>query len=71
MEQGKYYLPLSMLKMQGSPGELVTSGQVILVFHVFTNVPAVPSINPLVVLKSSASISLKFPQRPTDKDIHI
>lgn len=57
-------LPLAMLKVQGSPSLGVTSGQLGLVFHVLANVPAVPSINPFVVLKSSASTSLKSPQRP-------
>ena len=53
-----------MLDEQGSPIMFVTSGQLGLVFHVLTNVHAVPSINPFVVLKSSASTSLKSPQRP-------
>lgn len=57
-------VPLSMLKVQGSSSLFVTSGQLALCFHVLANVTAVPSINPLVVLKSSASTSLKSPQRP-------
>lgn len=52
-----------MLMVQGSC-MLFTSTQLESIFHVLAKMDAVPSISPLVVLKSSNSTSLKSPQSP-------
>lgn len=52
-----------MLMVQGS-SMLFTSTQLESIFHVLAKMDAVPSISPLVVLKSSDSTSLKSPQSP-------
>jgi hypothetical protein len=57
-------LPLSTLRLQGLLIRLVTSGQLGWALHVLAYVAAVPAIIPLVVLKSSASTSLKSPHKP-------
>lgn len=49
--------------VQGS-SVIVTSTQLESIFHVLAKMDAVPSISPLVVLKSSDSTSLKSPQSP-------
>lgn len=40
------------------------SGQLALVFHVLANAALVPSTNPLITLKSSVIMLLKFPHKP-------
>lgn len=52
-----------MLMVQGS-SRLFTSTQLESIFHVLAKMDAVPSISPLVVVKSSDSTSLKSPQSP-------
>lgn len=58
------HLPLCTLKTQGSLHLCVTSGHAACDFHVLAKFTAVPSVSPFVVLKSSASTSLKSPHRP-------
>lgn len=57
-----------MLMVQGS-SSLFTSTQLESIFHVPAKMDAVPSISPLVVLKSSNSTSLKSPQSPGGRRI--
>lgn len=50
------------------------SGQLALVFHVLVNAAAVPSTSPLITLKSSLILLLKFPHKPVgwgDTHLHI
>lgn len=49
--------------VQGS-SSFITSTQLWSIFHVLAKMEAVPSISPLVVLKSSDTTSLKSPQSP-------
>lgn len=53
-----------MLCWQGFPKRVVMSGQLALVFHELANAAAVPSTSPLITLKSSLIMLLKFPHRP-------
>lgn len=56
-----------MLSAQGFSKLLWILGHEAWVLHVFANAVAVPSIIPLMALKSSVWILLKFPQRPVEK----
>lgn len=62
-------LPFCMLTVQGSSKVFLASGQSARVFQVLPKAAEVPSITPLVVLKSSVCMSLKFPQRPGRKQM--
>lgn len=62
-------LPFCMLTVQGSSKVFLASGQSARVFQVLPKAAEVPSITPLVVLKSSVCTSLKFPQRPRRKQM--
>lgn len=62
-------LPFCMLTVQGFSKVFLASGQSARVFQVLPKAAEVPSITPLVVLKSSVCMSLKFPQRPKRKQI--
>lgn len=63
--KGKF-VPFSVLRLQGFSKVLLTSGQLALVFQVLAKSKAVPSLSPPMVVKSSASMLLKLPQRPVD-----
>lgn len=56
-----------MLSAQGFSKLCWILGHEAWVFHVLANAVAVPSIIPLMTLKSSVWILLKFPQRPVEK----
>lgn len=58
-----------MLRVQGFSKVILASGQSARVFQVLPKAAEVPSITPLVVLKSSVWTSLKFPQRPRRKQM--
>lgn len=62
-------LPFCMLTVQGFSNVFLALGQSALVFQVLPKAAEVPSITPLVVLKSSVCMSLKFPQRPKRKQM--
>ena len=62
-------LPFCMLTVQGFSKVFLASGQSARVFQVLPKAAEVPSITPLVVLKSSVCMSLKFPQRPERKQM--
>lgn len=63
----KKHSPLSMLSAQGFSKLCWILGHEAWVFHVLANADAVPSIIPLITLKSSVWMLLKFPQRPVEK----
>ena len=56
-----------MLSAQGFSKLRWILGHEAWVLHVLANAVAVPSITPLMALKSSVWMSLKFPQRPVEK----
>lgn len=56
-----------MLSAQGFSKFCWILGHEAWVFHVLANADAVPSIIPLMTLKSSVWMLLKFPQRPVEK----
>lgn len=56
-----------MLSAQGFSKLRWMLGHEAWVFHVLANAVAVPSITPLIALKSSVWILLKFPQRPVEE----
>lgn len=62
-------LPFCMLTVHGSSKVFSTLGQLARVFQVLPKTAEVPSITPLVILKSSVCMSLKLPQRPKRKQM--
>lgn len=57
-------VPLLVLWLQGFPKLDLMSGQLDDIFHVLAKAAAVPSTSPLVPIKSSVIMSLKFPHKP-------
>lgn len=57
-------VPLLMLWRQGCPKRVLMSGQLARVFQVLAKVVAMPSTSPLITLKSSLIMLLKFPHKP-------
>lgn len=57
-------VPLLMPWEQGCPNTGLISGQLALVFHELTKAEGVPSTSPLLTLKSSDILLLKFPHMP-------